>query len=103
MMSSIKIRIKQLDEITQIRALIAHPMETGYRKDEDGNKVPAHFIQELTVKHNDNIIVNSIMGFGVSRHPYFAFKFKGGNPGDKITISWRDNLGFTDSAEKFIK
>ncbi len=102
-MPGIKIRLKQQDGITRIRALISHPMETGYRKDEQGNKIPAHFIQELIVKHNDNIIATSIMGSGISRHPYFAFKFKGGKPGDKVSISWRDNLGFSDSAEKIIK
>ena len=103
-MSSIKIRIKLLEnDITQVRALIAHPMETGYKRDEKGNKIPAHYIQELTVKHNDKVITNSIMGSGISRNPYFAFKFKGGKSGDKITISWVDNLGFTASEKKHIK
>ncbi len=103
-MSSIKIRIKQLEnDITQVRALIAHPMETGYRKDEQGNKIPAHFINELTVKLNDQVISSSVMGSGISRNPYFAFKFKGGKSGDIVTISWVDNLGFTASEQKSIK
>jgi sulfur-oxidizing protein SoxZ len=103
-MSSIKIRIKQLEnDITQVRALIAHPMQTGYKKDEQGNKIPAHFIKELTVEHNDIVISTTIMGSGISRNPYFAFKFKGGKSGDTITISWVDNLGYTASEQKSIK
>ncbi len=102
-MSSIKIRIKHFDDITQIRTLIAHPMETGRNKDEQGKLVPAHFIQELTVKHNDNIIVSSIMGAGISKNPYFSFKFKGGKAGDIINISWQDNLGQRDSQDKILK
>lgn len=102
-MSSIKIRTKQFADITQIRTLISHPMETGRKKDEQGNLIPTHFIQELTVKHNDKVIASSIMGAGISRNPYFAFKFKAGKAGDKITISWLDNLGQSDSQDKILK
>ena len=103
-MSSIKIRTKIIDDITQIRTLIAHPMETGRRKDKDtGELIPADYIQELTVKHNDKVIVSSILSAGISKDPYFAFKFKGGKPGDKISITWQDNLGKTDTAESILK
>lgn len=103
-MSSIKIRTKRKKETTQIRTLIAHPMETGLRINKDtGEKIPAHFIQELTVKHNDKIITSCIMGSGISKDPYFAFLLNGGEPGDRITISWVDNLGNSDSEESLIK
>ncbi len=103
-MSSIKIRTKRKDGNTQIRTLISHPMETGRRKDKDsGELVPAHYIQDLTVKHNDKVVVSSVMGASISKDPYFAFLLKGGEPGDKIIISWKDNLGNTDTAETVIK
>jgi sulfur-oxidizing protein SoxZ len=102
-MSSIKIRTKQLEEITQIRTLISHPMETGRNKDEQGKLIPVHFIQELTLKHNDKIIASMVMGAGISKNPYFSFKFKGGKAGDKINISWQDNLGKSDSQDKILK
>ncbi len=103
-MSSIKIRMKQQDGNTQIRALIAHPMETGRNKDlKTGKFIPAHFIQELTVKHNDKVVVSANVGAGVSKDPYFAFMLKGGEVGDKVTISWRDNLGNQDSEEQLIE
>ena len=103
-MSSIKIRTKRNDSTTQIRTLITHPMETGRRKDKDtGELIPANYIQELIVKHNDRIIVSSIMGASISKNPYFAFLLKGGQPGDKVSITWQDNLGNTDTAESIIK
>ena len=103
-MSSIKIRTKRKEGVTQIRTLIAHPMETGRRKDKDtGELIPANFIQELTVKHNDKVIVSSVMGASISKDPYFAFLLKGGEPGDTISITWQDNLGNTDTAESIIK
>ncbi len=103
-MSSIKIRTKRKDGNTQIRTLISHPMETGRRKDKDSGKlVPAHYIQDLTVKHNDKVVVSSVMGVSISKNPYFAFLLKGGEPGDKISITLKDNLGNTDTAETVIK
>jgi sulfur-oxidizing protein SoxZ len=103
-MSSIKIRTKRMNGKTQIRTLISHPMEHGRNKDPKTNQlIPAHFIQELTIKHNDKVIVSSEMGAGISKDPYFAFILKGGEIGDKIIISWRDNLGNTDSEEHTIE
>lgn len=103
-MSSIKIRTKRKEGFIQIRTLIAHPMETGRNRDKKtGELIATHFIQELTVQHNGKVVASVEMGAGISKDPYFAFMIKGGNPGDKITISWKDNLGNTESAESFIK
>lgn len=97
-MSSIKIRTKRLDGNTQIRTLIAHPMEHGRNKDKTTNKpIPAHYIQVLTVTHNDKAIATCNMGAGISKDPYFAFLLKGGKSGDVIIINWVDNLGNKDS------
>ena len=35
----------------------------------------------------------------VSRNPVFTFRLKGGARGDKIEVSWLDNLGETNSVE----
>ncbi|MDO9268475.1 MAG: thiosulfate oxidation carrier complex protein SoxZ [Methylobacter sp.] len=103
-MSSIKIRTKRMDGKMQIRMLIAHPMEHGRNRDAKTNAlIPAHFIQELTVKHNKNVIITGNTGANISKDPYFAFTLKGGNPGDKITISWVDNLGNEDTQDHIVK
>jgi sulfur-oxidizing protein SoxZ len=102
-MSSIKIRSKRKDGYTQIRTLIAHPMETGRRREVNGEIVPAHYIQELTIKYNDKVLASGVMGAGISKDPYFAFKIKGGAAGDKISINWIDNLGNEDQAESIVK
>lgn len=103
-MSSIKIRSKRIDGKTQIRTLISHPMETGRSRDSKTNQlIPAHYIQELTVSRNGKVIVTSNLGASISKDPYFAFMLKGGEPGDKITIQWVDNLGNRDSEEHVVK
>lgn len=102
-MSSIKIRTKRMDGKTQIRVLIAHPMENGRNKDKaTGALIPAHFIQELTIKHNDNFIMSSNMAGSISKDPYFAFLLKGGQAGDIIRVQWVDNLAQSDQAEGIV-
>ena len=102
-MSSIKIRTKQLDGNTQIRILITHPMENGRNKDKQGKLIPAHHIQELWVQHNDTKVIVCQMAGSISKNPFFKFLLKGGNIGDKITVSWIDNLGKTDTNDYPIK
>ena len=103
-MSSIKIRSKRKDGKTQLRTLIAHPMEHGRNRDsKTGQLIPAHFIQVLTVSLNDQVIITSHMAGSISKDPYFAFMLNGGEAGDKITVSWVDNQGKTDSEEHFLK
>lgn len=102
--STIKIRSKRFSEHTLVRTLIAHAMETGKRKEqESGDLIPAHFIQTLSFKHNDKLLSECQMGFGISKNPFFSFKIKQANAGDKITISWQDNLGFSDSKDHIIQ
>lgn len=103
-MSTIRIRSKRKAGHTQIRTLIAHPMETGRNKDKaTGELIPAEFIQQLTVKVNDKVVAILDTGASISKDPYFAFQIRGGYPGDVIQISWLDNLGHSDSAESTIK
>ena len=102
-MSSIKMRAKASGGVTTIKALISHPMETGTRKDKKtGQKIPAHFIQEVVCKHVDKTVMTAQWGAAISKNPYLSFKFKGGNAGDAVTLSWTDNKGNSDSAEAAI-
>jgi sulfur-oxidizing protein SoxZ len=68
-------------------------METGLRKDDKGNLVPAHFIQQLTVDVAGKRVVDSRLNTAVSADPVLNFKVKGAKVGDKVVVSWVDNLG----------
>lgn len=97
---SIKIRAKVKNDVTTVKSLMTHPMETGLRKDsKTGKVVPAHFIQEVTCEHNGANVMTAHWGGGVSKNPYLSFKFSGGAKGDTIKISWVDNQGNSDSGE----
>ena len=60
MAQSIRIRASANGDETTVKALITHPMETGMRKDKKtGEKIPAHFIQEVTVEHNGAAVMTA--------------------------------------------
>ena len=48
MASTIRVRAIAKGDITEVQALIQHPMDSGYVKDAKGQLIPAHFIQQLT-------------------------------------------------------
>jgi sulfur-oxidizing protein SoxZ len=76
-----------------------HPMETGQRKDGQGNLIPVHFIQEIAVKLNGRTVIDAQISQAVSRNPVFSFRLKGGKAGDRLEISWLDNKGERNSTE----
>lgn len=99
MASPMRIRALAKDGVTEVRVLISHVMETGQRKDSAGALIPAHFITELTAKHNDRLVLSAEFGPSVSTNPYVAFKFNGGSKGDKLSVTWLDNKGESRSDE----
>jgi len=99
MADPIKIRATQQGDLTDIRILLQHPMETGQRKDESGKLVPMHFIQTFTVAANGKPLVEGQLNTSVSKNPLFAFKARGLKTGDKLQVNWVDSQGEKRSDE----
>jgi sulfur-oxidizing protein SoxZ len=98
-MSDIKVRAKLSGDVTTVKCLMNHPMETGLRKDSKTDEpIPAHFIQEVVCKWKDQVALTAQWTGGVSKNPFLSFKLKGGAIGDQIEISWKDNKGESQSA-----
>jgi sulfur-oxidizing protein SoxZ len=103
-MASIKMRAKNTDGVTTIKALVSHPMDTGLVKDKKtGQTIPAHFIQEVVCKHKDTTVMTANWGAAISKNPYLSFKFSGAAAGDTVSLSWVDNKGEKDTADVTIK
>ncbi len=95
-----KIRAWIEDGKATVKAIVFHDMETGMRKDKaTGEKIPAHFIEELTCEHNGKSIMTCLWGPGVSKNPFLSFRIKNAKQGDTLKLSWVDNKGEKDSEE----
>jgi sulfur-oxidizing protein SoxZ len=87
MAAPMKIRAQQKGDSTDIKVLMAHPMQQQ-TKDK-----PAHYIEELTVDVGGKTVVQAQVGPAISTNPVFGFKVKGAKKGDKVTVTWKDNKG----------
>ena len=64
MADPMKIRANVVGDSTEVKVLMSHEMETGQRKDAQGNAIPAWFIQNVTVAHNGKTGAERAMGPG---------------------------------------
>ena len=79
-------------EIIDIKALIRHPMETGYRVDSVGKPIPRHIVQRFTVTYAGEDVFRMDLTQGVAANPFIAFSTIATQTGDLI-FTWEDDLG----------
>ncbi len=90
---AIRIRALFRDGATDVHVLMPHPMETGLRKDESGRLVPAHFITEVQINCAGRTVLAATFGRAVSVDPLLHFRFRGGQPGQSVSVAWTDTEG----------
>ena len=99
MADNMRMRAQLKGEVTEVKVLMTHPMETGRRKNDFGDLIPAHFIQLVTATLNGKIILEAQWGTGISKNPYLTFHLRTAKVGDVIKVTWLDNLGKTGEGE----
>ena len=103
--SSMKLRAKLKSDVisknlvTEIKAIIIHPMHTGRAKDDFDKIIPAHFIQLVDIKVNDKPAFQMQWGTGIAKNPYLTCYVDNAKVSDKISLTWHDNLGKTGNGE----
>lgn len=99
-MSTIKIRTQTTERVTEVRLLITHPMENGRNRDAvTAELIPAHYIEQLVLKVNNRLVINTRMTGSLSKNPFLTFRLRDLSAGDVLTVEWRDNLQESDLAE----
>ena len=93
MADPMRIRAQASGDKATVRVLMAHEMETGFRKDASGKVIPAWYIQEVVAQLNGKTVLTAQWGPSVAKNPFLQFAVKGAKAGDKITISWTDSKG----------
>jgi len=87
-------------EIIDIRAMIQHVMETGYREGPNGVLIPRHIIKHFVCKYAGEEIFSVELFPAIAANPFFAFCVVASESGT-ITFEWTDDKGevHTESAE----
>lgn len=60
-------------DVIEIRTLIAHPMETGFRTDTDGRRVPRDLIRRFTCRYNGDVVFAAELFPAVAANPSLVF------------------------------
>ncbi len=79
-------------DIIEVKTLITHVMETGNRKDKDGNVIPRDILNTFTAKFGDVEVFRAELGPGISANPYISFKMRVPGPGT-FEFAWVDDQG----------
>ncbi|SFN65553.1 sulfur compound chelating protein SoxZ [Roseovarius lutimaris] len=88
------------DAVT-IKTLINHAMESGQRKDADGNIIPRSIINRFTCDFNGQSVVDVKMEPAISTNPYFEFEATVPEAGE-FKFTWYDDDGSVYEAAKKI-
>ncbi len=89
-------------EVIEIKTLIAHPMETGLRKDSDGKLIPRKIINKFTCDFNGRPVFSVDLEPGIAANPYLRFTALVEESG-AFRFAWFDDDGTVITADEEIK
>src|SRR5262245_50702559 len=79
-------------EPIEVRLLIQHPMETGFRFDLMGKPIAKNVVSEVTCRYNGAEVFRAELGSGISANPYLLFHVRAEASGP-IEVEWVDDAG----------
>jgi sulfur-oxidizing protein SoxZ len=88
-------------EPIEIRTLIAHPMETGYRPGEDGKLVPRNLIRRLSCHYDDELVFSAEMFPATAANPFVSF-FTLAVASGTLRFTWEGDNGFMQTESRQI-
>lgn len=89
-------------EVITIKTLISHQMESGQRKDSDGNPIPRKIINSFTCEFNGQTVFACDIQPAISANPYMEFTAKVNESGT-FKFTWVDDDGSVYETEEKIE
>lgn len=89
-------------DIITIKSLISHKMESGQRKDADGNTIPRSIINSFKCEFNGKPVFACDIDPAISANPYFEFNARVEEAGT-FKFTWTDDDGTVTEKEQPIK
>jgi len=82
----------QRGEVFEVRVIVQHPMETGFRRDYDGKLIPLHIVDRLACRYGAREVFRVELGSGIAANPYFVFPVVATDSGEMV-VEWSDDRG----------
>jgi sulfur-oxidizing protein SoxZ len=89
-------RIAKKGEIVEIRILIQHVMETGFRPIPNGGFVPRDIINRVVCTYDGAVVFAAELYPAMSANPFLAFSTVATTTG-AVTFRWIDDKGRSES------
>jgi sulfur-oxidizing protein SoxZ len=100
-MSTPRIRVPRQakrGETIEIKTLISHPMESGHRRDVQGQLIARHIIHTFTCAYNGEEVFRADWHPAIAANPYLAFHTVATESG-RLSFQWIDDDGTVFTAE----
>jgi sulfur-oxidizing protein SoxZ len=81
-------------EVVEVRATIAHPMETGLRLDATGVAVPRLILRSFVCHEREQLVFASTFSTAVAANPSVRFFVRMGDAPLTLTLRWVGDAGF---------
>jgi sulfur-oxidizing protein SoxZ len=82
--------------IIEIKTLIAHPMESGYRVGVNGQMIPRDIITRFVCTYNGKEIFRAELSPAIAANPFLSF-FAVAEASGTIVFQWTGDNGFSAS------
>ena len=79
-------------EIFQVKALISHPMETGLRRDPQGEVIPRKIINRFSCRYNNAVVFGVDLHEAIAANPYIEFYLRATESG-RLEFIWEEDGG----------
>ena len=80
-------------DVIEIKALIMHPMETGFRPGPNGRIIPRNIIERFTATWNGTEVFAMDMSPAIAANPFVSFFARAGESGT-VVLRWTGDEGF---------
>ena len=87
--------------VIEIKTLMSHIMETGYRHTADGGIVPRDIITGFICRYNGSEIFRAELFPAIAANPFIAF-FTTATASGKFEFEWIGDNGFSETASASI-
>ena len=85
----------------EVKALITHPMETGFRKDAVGEAIPRNIVTGFTCTIDGEVAFRWEVFTGVAANPFIAFWTTAERSGE-LVLTWEGMNGLRHSERRRI-
>ena len=83
-------------EVFEVRLLIRHPMETGFRHDEVGRLIPENVIKHVICRYGGVEVFRAELFPGIAANPYLSF-FTVAEASGELEVALTDDTGVAES------